>query len=267
MIDLSNARFAFLDLETTGLSPWFGDRICEVGIVLTEGRRIKATFQTLVDPERPLSPGAASTNGLTDAELAGQPAFAAVAGELEGWLKEAVVVCHNAQFDLQFLDSEFRRLGREVQVPNLIDTLLLARQYFELPSYSLMSIAEAFQIQKGEAHRAQADALTTRGIFFGMMDSMKQLNQLLDEHIGLYNSPAWPSDGIQLPTELGEAIYSGRRLFIHYMDGDGERTQRWITPRQVLGLSDYIYLQAYCHLREAERSFRLDRIVELKIEA
>lgn len=266
MIDLANARFAFLDLETTGLSPWFGDRICEIGVVLTEGKRIKGTFQTLVDPERPLSPGAASTNGLTDAELSGQPLFAAVADQLETCLRDAVVVCHNAQFDLQFLDSEYRRLGREVQVPNLIDTLLLARQYFELPSYSLISVAESFQIQRGEAHRAQADALITRGIFFGMMDTMKVLHTALDEHIGLYNSPAWPSDGIQLPTELGEAIYSGRRIFIDYMDGDGERTERWITPRQVLGLSDYIYLQAYCHLRNAERSFRLDRIVELKIE-
>lgn len=38
MFDLSSARFAFLDLETTGLSPWFGDRVCEVGIVVTEGK-------------------------------------------------------------------------------------------------------------------------------------------------------------------------------------------------------------------------------------
>ena len=45
MIDLASARFAFLDLETTGLSPWFGDRICEVCIVLTEGKRIKQQVQ------------------------------------------------------------------------------------------------------------------------------------------------------------------------------------------------------------------------------
>ena len=68
--DISSARFAFLDLETTGLSPWFGDRICEMGIVLTEGRRIKQQVQMLVNPERPLSLGAASTSGLTDEQLA-----------------------------------------------------------------------------------------------------------------------------------------------------------------------------------------------------
>jgi DNA polymerase III subunit epsilon len=74
--DLSSARFAFLDLETTGLSPWFGDRICEVGIVLTEGKRIKQQVQMLVNPERPLSPAAASTNRLTDEALSRERIFA-----------------------------------------------------------------------------------------------------------------------------------------------------------------------------------------------
>ena len=266
MIDLASARFAFLDLETTGLSPWFGDRICEVGIVLTEGKRIKQQVQTLVNPERLLSLGAASTSGLKDEELSTAPLFADVANDLVEWLRGTVVVCHNAQFDIQFLDSEFRRLGREVQIPNLIDTLMLARQYFEIPSYALASIAEAFQVPLTTAHRALADAHTARGIFFGMMEDLKQFNKPLEEYIGIYNSPVWPNDGIQLPTELGEAIYSNKRMFIRYVDGGGEETQRWITPKQVMGLSDYVYLKAHCHLRNGERNFRLDRIIEVKVE-
>ncbi len=266
-IDLSNCRFAFLDLETTGLSPWFGDRVCEVGIVLTEGKRIKSTFQQLVNPERPLSPAAASTNGLSDVDLRDAPVFADIAPDVEARLKDAVVVCHNAQFDLQFLDSEFRRLGHEIQVPNLIDTLIVARNYFDFPSYTLTSIAEKFHIQNPEAHRALADALTDKGVFFGMMDALKPTGKALDDFIGLYNSPAWPNDGIQLPTALGEAIYSGKRLQITYVDRDGERTTRWITPIQVMGLADYIYLRAHCHLRNDERTFRLDRIVEIRVES
>jgi DNA polymerase-3 subunit epsilon len=117
MFDLSSARFAFLDLETTGLSPWFGDRICEVGIVLTEGRRIKQQVQMLVNPEHPLSLGAASTSGLMDEQLATAASFAEFADEIVEWLKGTVVVCHNAQFDVQFLDSEFRRL-RQSRDPN-----------------------------------------------------------------------------------------------------------------------------------------------------
>ena len=266
MFDLASARFAFLDLETTGLSPWFGDRICEVGIVISEGKRIRKQYQQLVNPERPLSPGAASTNGLSDEELRSAPAFADIADEVMQWLSGAVVVCHNAQFDIQFLDSEFKRLGRDIQIPNLIDTLHLARQFFDFSSYSLLSIAEAFHVPMTGTHRALDDALTARGIFFAMMDGLRQFNRPLDDYIGIYSSPAWPNEGIQLPTELGEAIYSNRRLFIKYIDGDGEETERWITPKQVMGLADYIYLRAHCHLRNAERSFRLDRIVQVMVE-
>jgi DNA polymerase III epsilon subunit len=266
MIDLSSARFAFLDLETTGLSPWFGDRICEVGIVLTEGRRIKQQFQTFVKPEYPISLAAASTSGITEEQLASAPLFAAVAEDIVEWLKGTVVVCHNAQFDVQFLDSEFRRLGREIQIPNLVDTLLLARQYFDLPSYSLHYLAEAFRVPMTASHRALPDAHTGRGVFFAMMDSLKGYNKPIDEYIGIYNSPVWPNDGIQLPTELGEAIYSNKRIFIRYVNGEGIETERWITPKQVMGLSDYVYLKAHCHLRKAERNFRLDRIIEVRVE-
>src|SRR5512147_1656234 len=262
MFDLSSARFAFLDLESTGLSPWFGDRICEIGIVLTEGKRIKQQVQMLVNPERPLSLSAASTSGLTDEQLVRAPLFAEVADDVVEWLKGTVVVCHNAQFDIQFLDSEFRRLKREIQIPNLIDTLMLARQNYDLPSYSLHAIAEAFHVPVTNAHRALDDAHTARGIFFAMMDGLKEFNRPLDDYIGIYNSPVWPNEGIQLPTELGEAIYSQKRLLIRYVDGDNNQTERWITPKQVMGLSDYVYLKAHCHLRNAERNFRLDRIIE-----
>jgi DNA polymerase-3 subunit epsilon len=266
MFDLSNFRFAFLDLETTGLSPWFGDRICEVGLILTEGKRIKSTYQQLVNPERPLSPAAASVNGLNDEQLAEAPVFAEVAGEVEERLRDTVVVCHNAGFDLQFLDSEFRRLGHEIQIPNIIDTLTIARQHFDLPSNILTVLAAEFNIQNPDAHRALGDALTDRGVFFAMMEALKPFGKSVEDFIGLYISPAWPRDGIQLPTDLDEAIASGKRMQITYVAADGERTTRWITPLQVLGLSDYIYLRAYCHLRQAERSFRLDRIVEFHVE-
>ncbi len=264
--DLSNCRFAFLDLETTGLSPWFGDRICEVGIVLTEGKRIKETFQTLVNPQRPLSPGAASANGLNDDMLIGAPHFSEIAQNIRALLKDSVVVCHNAQFDLQFLDSEFRRLGWQLEIPNLIDTLHIAREYFEFRSNTLTNIAAEFGIQNPEAHRALADALTDKSVFFSMMESLKPIGKRLDDFIGLYSSPAWPNDGIRLPVEWNEAILSGKRIRITYVDKNGERTVRAITPRQVIGLSDYIYLQAWCHLRNDERSFRLDRVLEMQVE-
>jgi len=267
MFDLTNHRFAFLDFETTGLSPWFGDRICEVGIVLTEGKKIRETYETLVNPGRELSPSAASTNGLTDEMLASEPPFEEVVEEVSTRLKDVVVVCHNARFDLQFLDSEFKRVERELQIPNLIDTLYIARERFELPSNSLRALAEAFHVSMDDTRHALGDALLCRGVFFEMMEAIQPPDGNIEEYIGIYNSPTSPEEAIHLPVSLSEAIKSGKRLRITYIDGRGQNTERWVTPYRVTGLLDYLYLHAYCHLRKAERSFRLDRIIKIEVEA
>lgn len=265
MLEFSNTRFVFLDIETTGLSPWFGDRICQIAVIVTEGKRIKRTLDLLLDPERELSPSAVHVNGLDGESLKGKPCFADVADEVGLALGEGIIVCHNAKFDIQFLDNEYRKLGRTIELPNLIDTLLLARDYYDLPSYSLKHLARDFQLTTYiQGSRAFADAITMKNLFFTMVDALKTVHKSLDDLIGIYNSPAWPREGIYLPTELSEAIQSGKRLFIQYMDKDGDTSERWITPKEVIGLSDYLYLQAYCHTRDAERTFRLDRI--LKVE-
>ncbi len=261
--DISNCRFAFLDVETTGLSPWFGDRICEIAIVLTEGKRIRETYQTLINPQRLLSPGAASVNGLKDADLQNAPLFSELENKIKSLLDDSVIVCHNAPFDLQFLDNEFRRLGHEIVFPNIIDTLLIAKSHYELPSYSLSNVASDFGIQNPEAHRAQGDALTAKNVFFALMEGLRGMKDLND-FIGIYNSPAWPREAFELPTRLAEAVKAQQKIHITYVDREGETTERDITPLQVTGLADYIYLRAHCHLRNDERSFRLDRITEFK---
>lgn len=267
MLETSNTKFAFLDIETTGLSPWFGDRICQIAVIATEGKRIKRTLDLLLDPERELSPSALHINGLNAEALKGKPRFADVASEVASILTDTVIVCHNASFDLQFLDNEYRKLGRTIEIPNLIDTLLLARDHYELPSYSLRQLSQDFQVEtyiKGS--RAFADAVTMKNLFFSIVDSLKTVNKTLDDIIGIYNSPAWPKEVIYLPTDLSEAVHSGKRLFIKYMDKGGEVSERWVTPQGVMGLSDYLYLQAFCHTREAERTFRLDRILHVDVE-
>lgn len=267
MLDLTSTRFAFLDIETTGLSPWFGDRVCQIAIVLTEGKRIRETYETLVNPQIALSPAAAHVNHLSASELANAPLFETVFDKIEALMKDSVVVCHNAKFDIQFFDSEYRRLGQTVEIPNLIDTLLIAREFFDLPSYSLEYLADAFQVKANTpGSRARADALNAKNVFFAMMDALKPSGKPLDDFVGIYNSPAWPDEGVYLPIELSEAIHSRHRLFIRYMDKDGSISERWITPEKVVGLADYLYLQAFCHSRNAERTFRLDRILDVEIE-
>jgi predicted DNA-binding transcriptional regulator YafY len=55
-------------------------------------------------------------------------------------------------------------------------------------------------------------------------------------------------------------------LFIRYLDRKGDASERWITPKRILALHDYLYMVAHCHMRDEERNFRLDRIEQMEIE-
>jgi DNA polymerase III subunit epsilon len=264
MHKLSSLTLAFLDVETTGLSPWFGDRICEIAIARCQGDMLLDSFDTLVNPERPISPGAARVNGLTELDLADAPLFAEIAPQVRLWLDDAIIVCHNAPFDLGFVSSEFNRLGQGFPPVNVIDTLQLARTYFDFDSNSLQAIADHLMIDRSGAHRALADALTTRDVLEHFLVKLKRLS--LDEIIWVYTPPVSAPSVPDLPPLIQEALDSNKRLFIRYVDLKGVETERWITPKQVLARYDYIYVVARCHLRGEDRSFRLDRIAEMKLD-
>jgi DNA polymerase III epsilon subunit family exonuclease len=261
---LDSHALAFLDVETTGLSPWFGDRICEIAIVRCQGEEILKTFDTLVNPERPISPGASRVNGLTDKDVADAPPFQRIADKVKPLLDDAIIVCHNVPFDLGFLSSEFQRYGQKFPPVETIDTLHLAREFFDFGSNSLQSIAEYLMLETPSAHRALGDALTTRDVLQYFLIKLKKIP--FDELLETYYPPVTAPKNLNLPPLIEEALNSKKQLFIRYVDKKGNETQRWITPKQVLALNDYIYVLAYCHLREEERYFRLDRISEMKRE-
>lgn len=87
----------------------------------------------------------------------------------------------------------------------------------------------------------------------------------LDEIVWVYTPPVAAPSSPDLPPLIQEAFASKKRLFIRYVDMKGVETERWITPTQILVLNDYIYVSAHCHLRGEDRSFRLDRIAEMKL--
>lgn len=265
MIDINTYSFAFLDVETTGLSAWFGDRICEIGIERVHRNEIQDSLSTLINPQRGISPGAARVNGLTDDDVRDAPLFAKIAERTESLLADAVIVCHNAPFDLGFIDNEFSRLGKNFLAPQVIDTLELARQYFYFHSNSLGSIAQELAIPTPNAHRALGDVITTRRILQHFLRELsKEGFTHLDDLISGYSSQYRSPEDILLPSIIEETLKSGEQLQITYQDQKGRQSKRWITPRQVLTAYNSVYLIAYCHLRESERNFRLDRIVEMK---
>jgi DNA polymerase-3 subunit epsilon len=104
-------------------------------------------------------------HGLDEAALADAPPFAAIAGDVRRILDGAALVAHAAAWDVLFLTAEMERAGSPLPIPHYLDTLVLARRSFALPSYSLDSLAARFQIDRGRAHRASSDVRAMRGVF------------------------------------------------------------------------------------------------------
>ncbi len=253
-------RYVVLDVETTGLYPRFGDRICEIGLVLAQGDQIEATYSSLVNPQRPISAGASAVNGLSDEMLADAPLFAEIADEILARLEKRVFICHNAPFDLGFLVMELSRLGKPVQFDGVIDTLTIARNFGWFRSNSLGAIASQLELDVKDTHRALADALTTFKVWQYFRHT---LNIEAEQFIQTFYPQGQLVAEIQIPLLIKEAIEQQIDIEILYLDRNGTETRRLIRPEEVFVVSDTVYLAAYCHLRQDKRNFRLDRIISI----
>lgn len=165
--------FVAFDLETTGLSPQL-DRIVEIGAVKYIDGKETARYGVLVNPGVPMPPGASAVNLITDEMLAGKPPITEVLPEFLKFIHGAVLVAHNATFDLGFIRSAMARQGLG-QLPNdYVDTRVMAQKAFPgRPNYKLQSLALDLGIKALEAHRAVDDSRVCLELFEACL---KQLN-------------------------------------------------------------------------------------------
>ncbi len=123
-------REIVLDTETTGLDPFQGHRIVEIGCVELINRiPTGATYHAYINPERDMPAEAEAVHGLTKQFLSDKPLFAEVVEDLVTFLGDAKLVIHNAGFDLAFLNAEFERCKKTALLrERAVDTLTLARR-------------------------------------------------------------------------------------------------------------------------------------------
>lgn len=152
-------REIVLDTETTGLDPATGDRIVEIGCLeLINHVPTGRTLHHYINPERDMPQGAFEVHGLSAEFLSGYPVFAALADEILEFLDDAVLVIHNAAFDMRFINAELRRLGRpELPMTRALDTVQLARRKYPGAQVSLDALCRRFEIDNG--HRTLHGAL------------------------------------------------------------------------------------------------------------
>jgi DNA polymerase III epsilon subunit family exonuclease len=263
---LSDVPVVVVDLEMTGLDP-DKDRICEVGLVRARGERIEETFQSLVTPGVPMSVGARAVHRIPDEALADAPSFADVAPDVARVLDGAIVVAHHVQFDLAFLLPALSRVGLNIEAYPRVDTLAIARQMFAFRSHRLSAVCSSLAIDDPVSHRALDDAKATFAVF-------RRIVALLDPE-GVLSVGAFLALVEQLApqsslrrTQAGMiqvSMESKRSVWFDYLSpttSDGYiRTRRevdvWaVKPPRVHG---------FCHLRNAERVFRIERIYAVEM--
>ena len=260
--------FAVIDFETTGLYPAVGDEICEIGLVRVENGEFAAEYSKLVDPERAMDPAAAQVSGITEDMLKGAPPFADVAGEFIALLEGAILVAHNAEFDMGFLQYKLEKIGRAQLGNPVMDTLELARAQEDSGPFTLGILANRLGIEGPHAHRALDDAKMAARVLLHYLDECHKRGQDDITRIpGYRNSYQFTIGGPTRGDEnsfklvvdnIRRAIEEHRDLEIAYK-GSGGQTRRRVTPKYIKGMN----VRARCHMRNEDRDFRLDRIVEV----
>ena len=167
-----------LDLETTGLEQT-RDRIIEAGAVKFRGDHVIDTFQTFVNPGRPIPEFVQRLTGISPSQVQRAPSFSSVGYQLEDFIGDAPVVGHNVLFDLGFLANQGLGLNNPAYDTWDLASALLPRS----PQYSLRYLSGFFQVEHKDAHRALGDAAATHQVFVKLLRLAETLDPGLLAHL------------------------------------------------------------------------------------
>jgi DNA polymerase-3 subunit epsilon len=181
---LREVTFCVVDLETTGGAP-DASEITEIGAVKVRGGEVVGEFQTLVDPGGPIPGFIAVLTGISDGMVARAPRLESALPAFLEFAAGAILVAHNAPFDVGFLKAACARHGYAWPSPRVLDTALLARRVLvrdEAPNCRLATLAKLFRAGTVPCHRALADARATVDVLHGLLERVGGLGvQSYDE--------------------------------------------------------------------------------------
>lgn len=166
----SGAIFTSFDTETTDISPSKG-RIIEIGAVTFNKDGIISSWSNLINPETIIPPFITQLTHITNEMVKDSPKIKTLLPDFKSFIGDNILIAHNAQFDLNFINSELQWAGFTSISNKTIDTLRYSKWLLpELEKHKLDFLADYFKINKGTSHRAMDDALTCMNIFIKMCE-------------------------------------------------------------------------------------------------
>jgi DNA polymerase-3 subunit epsilon len=173
---LKQLAYVAFDLETTGLKPSDGDEVVSIaGVRIVNGRILTTeTFERLINPGRPIPESSIRFHGITDEMVQDKPPFALVVPAFHRFATDAVLVAHNAAFDMTFL---YRAAESTIRFDQpVVDTLLLSAHLDPTETdHSLDAIAARLGLPVVDRHSAIGDALLTAAILLRLLDRCEEL--------------------------------------------------------------------------------------------
>lgn len=166
-------RYVVFDFETTGLSSVRGGRVIEIGAVAIEGRHIVDEFHSLVNPQVPIPWSAQRIHGISREDLEGEPEPDEVFPRFVQFLGGAVLVAHNAPFDIGFLKAELGLLGMGLNSSHFCTLKMSRKLYPQLVNHKLETVARHLlgKIPDNlQLHRALEDARLTAQVWLKILN-------------------------------------------------------------------------------------------------
>jgi len=269
--DINEVEFTIFDTETTGLEPESGDRIVEIAAIRFKGQERIATFQTLINPGRPISEAAFAVNQITPQILKDAPDINTVLPDFLKFIQGSCLCSYNAGFDWGFLNHELKLVGAPaLGGMAVVDILKMARRLLPgLERYALWFVADKLGVRIAQKHRALSDVELTLEVFHKLKEILIRKNIFdFTNFTSLFGINAQFLADIhnQKIAKIQEAIDLGVKLKIKYLSGSSaEVTEREVVPKEIKQENNRTYLVGHCCLRNQERSFRIDGILHLEI--
>ena len=187
-IELDSATYVVFDVETTGLSTAY-DTIIELAAVKIKDGKVIDKFERFSNPHRPLSPKIIELTHITDDMLVDAPEVDQVVTEFREFIGDAIVVAHNASFDIGFLYTAYEKAGIKGVIHPVIDTLELSRMLNPtLKSHRLNTLSKRYGIELTQHHRAIYDTEATGELMLHLLKEAKEkgieYHDDFNKHIG-----------------------------------------------------------------------------------
>ena len=173
---LEDLTYVVFDTETTGLSPASDEIVQIAGVRIVNGKRVaREVFDTLVDPGRAIPPASTDVHGITDAMVKGAPDIAKAGRRFHRFAEGAVLVAHNAPFDMEFLRRYEGAIGAAFDHPVLDTVLLSAVVYGQQDEHALDALTArlGITIPDEARHTAIGDSVATAEAFLKLLPMLR----------------------------------------------------------------------------------------------